>query len=116
MLAAVSGLSYALATTMHLEGYLGYFLPLPVVLAAMRGGPSAGRKTVTSTFFLLLGAGCRSGCARDPLSLDPLSHAPASPHCAGSSPARVQICAGRSEEGGGGGAAWILAFLGACHL
>ncbi len=61
MLAAASGLSYALATTMHLEGYLGYFLPLPVVLAAMRNGPVAGRKTVTATFFLLLGALLPSG-------------------------------------------------------
>ena len=104
MLAAVSGLSYALATTMHLEGYLGYFLPLPVVLAAMRGGPSAGRKTVTSTFFLLLGAGRRSGCGRVPLS-----HAPASPHCAGIGPARVQSCACGGRTGGGGGeAAWKL--------
>lgn len=54
MLAAVSGLAYALATTMHLEGYLGYFLPLPVILSALRSGPAAGRKTVSATFFLLL--------------------------------------------------------------
>lgn len=54
MLAAVSGLSYALATTMHLEGYLGYFLPLPVILSALRSGPAAGRKTMTATFFLVL--------------------------------------------------------------
>ena len=64
MLAAVSGLSYALAATMHLEGYIGYFLPLPVVLAAMRGGATAGRKTVTATFFLLLGT--------PPTSFDPM--------------------------------------------
>ena len=55
MLAAVSGLAYALATTMHLEGYLGYFLPLPVILSALRSGPAAGRKTMTATAFLLLG-------------------------------------------------------------
>lgn len=54
MLAAVSGLAYALASTMHLEGYLGYFLPLPVILSALRSGPAAGRKTVTATFFLVL--------------------------------------------------------------
>lgn len=54
MLAAVSGLAYALATIIHLESYLGYFLPLPVVVAAMRNGPAASRKTVSTTFFLLL--------------------------------------------------------------
>jgi hypothetical protein len=54
MLAAVSGLAYALASTMHLEGYLGYFLPLPVILSALRSGPAAGRKTMTATFFLVL--------------------------------------------------------------
>lgn len=56
MLAAVSGLAYALASTMHLEGYLGYFLPLPVILSALRSGPAAGRKTMTATFFLVLSA------------------------------------------------------------
>lgn len=56
MLAAVSGLSYVLATSMGFEPFLGFFLPLPGVLSSMRGGPSAGRKTVTATFFLLLGA------------------------------------------------------------
>jgi len=54
MLAAVSGLSYVLATSMGFEPFLGFFLPLPGVLSSMRGGPSAGRKTVTATFFLLL--------------------------------------------------------------
>lgn len=38
------------------KGYLGYFLPLPVILSALRSGPAAGRKTMTSTFFLLLSA------------------------------------------------------------
>lgn len=56
MLAAVSGLAYALATVINLESYLAYFLPLPVVVAAMRNGPDASRKTVSATFFLLLGA------------------------------------------------------------
>lgn len=44
MLAAVSGLAYALASTMHLEGYLGYFLPLPVILSALRWDPPLGAK------------------------------------------------------------------------
>lgn len=55
MLAAVSGLAYALATVINLESYLAYFLPLPVVVAAMRNGPDASRKVVSATFFLLLG-------------------------------------------------------------
>ena len=35
---------------------MAYFLPLPAVLSAVRGGPAAGRKTVTATTVLLLGA------------------------------------------------------------
>ncbi|KAL0045230.1 hypothetical protein WJX82_001245 [Trebouxia sp. C0006] len=54
MLAAVSGLAFTLATLLSLESYLGYFLPMPVVVAAMRSGPAAGRKTMTATCFLLL--------------------------------------------------------------
>lgn len=54
MLAAVSGLAYTLATLLKLESYLGYFLPLPVIIAAMRSGPAAARKTMTATCFLLL--------------------------------------------------------------
>ncbi len=34
---------------------MAYFLPLPAVLSAVRGGPAAGRKTVTATTVLLLG-------------------------------------------------------------
>ncbi len=55
MLAAVGGLAYLLSTILKLEGSLGYFLPLPVVLAAMRGGPAAGAKTMMATGFLLVG-------------------------------------------------------------
>ncbi|KAF5828554.1 hypothetical protein DUNSADRAFT_17452 [Dunaliella salina] len=55
MLAAVSGLAYLLSTILKLEASLGYFLPLPVVLAAMRGGPTAGWKTMMATGFLLVG-------------------------------------------------------------
>lgn len=56
MLAAVSGLTYTLGSMLKVESYLAYFLPLPAVLAAMRAGPAAGRKTVTATTFLILGA------------------------------------------------------------
>lgn len=54
MLAAVSGLGYTLATLLKLDSYLGYFLPLSVIIAAMRSGPAAARKTVTATCFLLI--------------------------------------------------------------
>jgi len=54
MLAAVSGLAFTLATLLRLDSYLGYFLPMPVIVAAMRSGPAAGRKTMTATCFLLL--------------------------------------------------------------
>ena len=55
MLAAVGGVAYTLATLLKLQSYLGYLQPMPVVVAAMRWGPSAGRKTMTATTFLLLG-------------------------------------------------------------
>ncbi|GLC34320.1 hypothetical protein PLESTB_000742500 [Pleodorina starrii] len=54
MLAAVSGLAYLLSTILKLENSLGYFLPLPVVLAALRSGPGAGWRTMTATCFLLV--------------------------------------------------------------
>ncbi|PNW81039.1 hypothetical protein CHLRE_07g340150v5 [Chlamydomonas reinhardtii] len=54
MLAAVSGLAYLLSTILKLETSLGYFLPLPVVLAAMRGGGRAGWRTMSATCFLLV--------------------------------------------------------------
>jgi hypothetical protein len=53
MLAAVAGLSYTLATLLKLEGYLSYVLPLPVVLAALRGGPVAAAKALAVAFILL---------------------------------------------------------------
>ena len=56
MLAAVGGLAYTLSTLLKLQAYLGYLLPLPVVVAAMRGGAAAGRRTMSATAFLLLGA------------------------------------------------------------
>ena len=55
MMAAVGGLAFVLATTLKLEGYMGYFLPLPVVLSGMKAGPGGARKTFTATIFLLLG-------------------------------------------------------------
>ena len=58
MLAAVSGLAYTLATVFRVDVYLGYFLPMPIFIAAMRSGAGAGRRTVSATCFLLLG---RSG-------------------------------------------------------
>ncbi len=55
MLAAVSGLAYLLSTILKLENTLGYFLPLPVVLAALRSGAWSGWKTMAATGFLLIG-------------------------------------------------------------
>lgn len=55
MLAAMSGLAYLLSTILKLENSLGYFLPLPVVISAMRAGPGAGWRTMMATSFLLLG-------------------------------------------------------------
>ncbi|KXZ54746.1 hypothetical protein GPECTOR_4g816 [Gonium pectorale] len=54
MLSAVSGLAYLLSTILKLENSLGYFLPLPVVLAALRSGPGAGWRTMMATCFLLV--------------------------------------------------------------
>ena len=56
MLAAVGGLAYTLSALLRVQSYLGYLLPLPVVVAAMRGGAAAGRRTMSATAFLLLGA------------------------------------------------------------
>jgi len=54
MLAAVSGLAYVLSTIMKLENSLGYFLPLPVVLGAMRGGIGAGWRAMIATALLIV--------------------------------------------------------------
>lgn len=56
MLSAVTGLAYLLASIIKVEAYLGYLLPFPVIISAMRSGPAAARKTMTATCFLLLGA------------------------------------------------------------
>ncbi|GBF93592.1 hypothetical protein Rsub_06312 [Raphidocelis subcapitata] len=54
MLAAVSGLAFLLSTLLKLDSSLGYFLPLPIVIAACRSGPAAGWSTMMATSFLLL--------------------------------------------------------------
>jgi len=54
MFAAITGLTYTLATLLKVESYLSYAMPLPIVLAAMRGGPIASVKALTVTFLLLL--------------------------------------------------------------
>ena len=58
MLAAVSGLAYLVSTILKIENTVGYFLPLPVVLAAMRSGVASGWKTMGASCFLLVGE-CR---------------------------------------------------------
>ena len=55
MLAAVSGLAFLLSTLLKLDSSLGYFLPLPIVLAGCRSGAGAAWNTMISTAFLLLG-------------------------------------------------------------
>ncbi|KAL3701738.1 hypothetical protein R1sor_019760 [Riccia sorocarpa] len=54
MLAATAGLAYFLSNLFRIEGYLGCFFPLPVVISSMRWGASAGRKTMIATAMLLL--------------------------------------------------------------
>ncbi|GJP57221.1 hypothetical protein CLOM_g16250, partial [Closterium sp. NIES-68] len=54
MLAATSGLAFFLANTLRVEGYLGFFFPLPAVVASMRWGAMAGLHTAMSAAFLLL--------------------------------------------------------------
>jgi hypothetical protein len=53
MLAAVAGLSYSFATLLKLEGYLSFVLPLPIVLAGLRGGGLACIKALFVAFLLL---------------------------------------------------------------
>ncbi|CAI5500858.1 unnamed protein product [Closterium sp. Naga37s-1] len=54
MLAATSGLAFFLANSLRVEGYLGFFFPLPAVVASMRWGATAGLRTAISAAFLLL--------------------------------------------------------------
>lgn len=55
MLAAVGGLAYALSSILRLQSYFSYLLPMPVVVACVRRGPTAGRKTMVATAILLVG-------------------------------------------------------------
>ncbi|WIA23483.1 hypothetical protein OEZ85_000228 [Tetradesmus obliquus] len=54
MLSAVSGLAFLLSTLLKLDNSLGYFLPLPIAIAACRSGVSAAWYTMLATAFLLL--------------------------------------------------------------
>lgn len=55
MFAAVGGLAYTVAEVLKLQGYMGYLLPMPIVLSAMHSGPNVARKTLVATCMLLLG-------------------------------------------------------------
>ncbi|CAG9465514.1 unnamed protein product [Pedinophyceae sp. YPF-701] len=54
MLAALAGLAYTLFTTVGLDKYVGYFLPVAPIVAALRNGSAACLRTVGATFVLLL--------------------------------------------------------------
>jgi hypothetical protein len=58
MLAAVSGLVFLLSTLLKLDNSLGYLLPMPIAIAALRSGAAAAWKTMTATSFLLIGECC----------------------------------------------------------
>ena len=62
MFAAVGGLAFSIAAVLKLQGYMGYLLPMPIVLSAIRSGPTVARKTTVATAFLLFGALPDSGC------------------------------------------------------
>ncbi|GBG77831.1 hypothetical protein CBR_g25761 [Chara braunii] len=53
MLAATAGLAFFITNLLRLEGYIGCFLPLPPVIAALRWNAAAGRKTMVATLLLL---------------------------------------------------------------
>lgn len=55
MFAAVGGLAFSIAAVLKLQGYMGYLLPMPIVLSAIRSGPAVARKTTVATAFLLFG-------------------------------------------------------------
>lgn len=55
MLASMTGLAYFMGSVVKLEGYLGYFLPLPIVVSALRWGPATGWRTVVATCCLIAG-------------------------------------------------------------
>jgi hypothetical protein len=66
MLAAVSGLTFLLSTLLKLDNSLGYLLPLPIAVAALRSGVGAAWKTMLATSCLLIGgrAGVGAGAGR----------------------------------------------------
>ena len=53
MLSALGGLMYLLGTTLRLEGYAAYFLPLPMILMAQRHCSGAAWRTLLTTATLL---------------------------------------------------------------
>jgi len=53
MLAAFSGMAYTLFSTVGLDKYVGYFLPLPAVLASARQGAPGALRVVAATVALL---------------------------------------------------------------
>ena len=55
MFAAMGGLAFSVAAVLKLQGYMGYLLPMPIVLSALRSGPAVARKTTIATAFLLFG-------------------------------------------------------------
>lgn len=55
MLASVSGVCQLVLGILRLDSYMYYLVPFPLVLAALRSGPAASRKTLIATFFLTLG-------------------------------------------------------------
>ena len=72
MLASVSGVCQLVLGILRLDSYMYYLVPFPLVLAALRSGPSASRKTLFATFFLTLGASnlkCSSPCFTDCVSV-----------------------------------------------
>jgi hypothetical protein len=66
MFAAVGGLAFSIAAVLKLQGYMGYLLPMPIVLSAIRSGPAVARKTTVATAFLLFGRapGCTLSTGR----------------------------------------------------
>ena len=53
MMSALGGLLYLLGTTLRLEGYAAYFLPLPMIVMAQRHSPGAAWRTLWTTATLL---------------------------------------------------------------
>lgn len=69
MLSAVSGLMYLMTATIGLDRYIGYFLPLPVLIAAVKRGKSATWWTTCATACLIAGVtlcSTRLGCLVHP--------------------------------------------------